>query len=110
MSRLARPGRAARSMAATIALGLLAFGPGALAQGPSDLSKHPMPAQGQPGPGKAAHGGGPSAKIRYHNGPLILGTTNAYVIWYGDWAGNPTPGLVEQFLGSDIGGSRYFNI
>ena len=97
-------------MAAAIALGLLAFGPGALAQGPKDLNKHPMPTRDQPGPGKAGHGGGASAKIRYHNGPLMLGTTNAYVIWYGGWNGSPTPALVEQFLGSDIGGSRYFNI
>jgi hypothetical protein len=96
-------------MAAAIALALLAFGPGALAQGPGELNKHPMPTRDQPGPGKAGHGG-PSAKIRYHGGPLILGTTNAYVIWYGDWSGSPTPGLVEQFLGSDIGGSPYFNI
>ena len=24
----------------------------------------------------------------YHGGPLILGTTNVYYIWYGDWTGN----------------------
>jgi hypothetical protein len=40
----------------------------------------------------------------------MLGTTNAYVIWYGDWSGSQTPALVEQFLGRDIGGSPYFNI
>ncbi|MDQ1493191.1 MAG: hypothetical protein QOJ23_5705 [Actinomycetota bacterium] len=110
MSRQARTGRAARSIAAAIALGLLAFGPGALAQGSGGLNKHPMPTRDQPGPGQAGHAGGASAKIRYHNGPIMLGTTNAYVIWYGDWSGSQTPALVEQFLGRDIGGSPYFNI
>jgi hypothetical protein len=46
--------------------------------------------------------------IFYHGGPLILGTTNAYYIWYGNWAGirrHPPDNLARS-----IGGSPYFNI
>ena len=27
-----------------------------------------------------------SGNITYHNGPIIAGTTNVYVIWYGDFS------------------------
>ena len=47
--------------------------------------------------------------IDYHGGPVILGTTNAYVIWYGNWASSPTQALVSDFL-SSVGGSAYYNI
>ncbi len=48
--------------------------------------------------------------ISYHGGPVILGTTNAYVIWYGNWPGtSTTPAILTDMLGS-IGGSPYFNI
>ena len=36
------------------------------------------------GPG----GGGSNNGIFYHGGPVMLGTVNAYYIWYGNWAGN----------------------
>lgn len=51
-----------------------------------------------------------SAGITYHNGPIMLGTTNAYVIWYGDWTKsvNGTQ-IISDFL-SNVGGSPYFNI
>ena len=26
--------------------------------------------------------------INYHGGPVMLGTTNVYYIWYGNWSGN----------------------
>jgi hypothetical protein len=50
--------------------------------------------------------------INYHGGPVILGTTNAYVIWYGAWATTSSPttqSLVRTMLGN-VGGSPYFNI
>jgi hypothetical protein len=47
--------------------------------------------------------------IFYHGGPLILGTTRAYYIWYGNWSGNTATTTLENFAGS-IGGSPYFNI
>ena len=47
--------------------------------------------------------------IAYHGGPLILGTTNAYYIWYGNWNGNTATTILTD-LASNIGGSPYFNI
>jgi hypothetical protein len=47
--------------------------------------------------------------ISYHGGPLILGTTNAYYIWYGNWSGNTAPAILTN-LAQSIGGSPYFNI
>lgn len=53
--------------------------------------------------------------IRHNGGPVMGGTPNVYVIWYGNWSnstGSDTPGgktIVTDFLNS-IGGSPYFNI
>lgn len=47
--------------------------------------------------------------ISYHGGPLILGTTNVYYIWYGNWSGNSANTILPA-LASSIGGSPYFNI
>jgi len=47
--------------------------------------------------------------IFYHGGPLLLGTTNIYYIWYGNWAGNSATTILSDF-GNSIGGSPYFNI
>jgi len=46
--------------------------------------------------------------INYHGGPVILGTTNVYYIWYGTWG--TTAKSILGTLGSSIGGSPYFNI
>ena len=56
-------------------------------------------------PGLTIRGNG----INYHGGPLILGTTNAYYIWYGNWSGNTATTILTD-LGNSIGGSPYFNI
>ena len=103
-----------------VALGLLVAGHGASAQtGQLTINKHTMPNRpgGPPaGPPAAPPGRGlgfPSIfglnGIRYHGGPIMLGTTNAYAILYGGWDSSPTPALITQFLGDD-GGSSYFNI
>jgi hypothetical protein len=63
-------------------------------------------AQGQ---GKPGHGGGGTNGISYHGGPVILGTTNVYYIWYGNWSGNSATTLLQD-LAATIGGSPYFNI
>jgi hypothetical protein len=62
------------------------------------------------------HGGGTAQKfarrssgISYHGGPLILGTTNVYYIWYGNWSGNTATSILTD-LATSIGGSPYFNI
>jgi len=47
--------------------------------------------------------------ISYHGGPLILGPTNIYYIWYGNWTGNSADTMLTN-LAQRIGGSRYFNI
>ncbi len=45
----------------------------------------------------------------YHGGPVMTGTVNVYVIWYGNWAGNTATTIIPAFLGS-LGGSPYWNI
>jgi phosphate-induced protein 1 len=47
--------------------------------------------------------------IFYHGGPLMLGATNVYYIWYGNWSGNSAPAILTN-LANGIGGSPYFNI
>ena len=47
--------------------------------------------------------------INYHNGPVMKGTPNVYVIWYGNWNSTgsntaATRSAIEHFLGT-IGGS-----
>jgi hypothetical protein len=66
---------------------------------PPGLAKQP------PGNAKPAGNNG----IFYHGGPLILGTTKAYYIWYGNWSGNSATTILTDFA-SNIGGSPYFNI
>ena len=47
--------------------------------------------------------------INYHGGPVLLGTANAYYIWYGNWANNTAKAILED-LAAHIGGSPYYNI
>lgn len=47
--------------------------------------------------------------INYHGGPLILGTTNIYYIWYGNWAGNTATSILPD-LATGLSGSPYYNI
>lgn len=54
-------------------------------------------------------GGGSGTGINYHGGPVILGTTNVYYIWYGNWSGNSAVNILTD-MASYIGGSAYFNI
>src|SRR6266568_5065875 len=61
-------------------------------------------------PGHANPNAKPSTSgINYHGGPLMLGTTNVYYIWYGNWTGNSATTILND-LASNIGGSPYFNI
>lgn len=70
-----------------------------------DKNKDEHPAEA----GKAAKARPGSNGITYHGGPVILGTTNVYYIWYGNWSGNSATTILTDFAGS-IGGSPYFNI
>ncbi|HZS45452.1 MAG TPA: hypothetical protein VFC63_10150, partial [Blastocatellia bacterium] len=47
--------------------------------------------------------------LSYHQGPLMLGTTKMYYIWYGNWANNTATTILTD-LATNIGGSPYFNI
>lgn len=47
--------------------------------------------------------------INYHGGPVMLGTTNVYYIWYGDWSTNSAVPILNN-LALSLGGSPYFNI
>ncbi len=63
------------------------------------------------GPGEARRkSGGGSNGITYWGGPVILGTTNVYFIWYGAWSVNPDANTILTDLASSIGGTPYFNI
>jgi hypothetical protein len=47
--------------------------------------------------------------ISYHGGPVILGTTNVYYIWYGNWSGNSATTILPNFA-TGLSASPYFNI
>ena len=64
---------------------------------------HPPEAAGRAKPQSGNNG------IFYHGGPLILGTTNVYYIWYGNWSGNTAKSILTN-LATYMGGSPYFNI
>jgi hypothetical protein len=64
-------------------------------------------AQGQANPNGQA--GSTNNGIFYHGGPVMLGTTHIYYIWYGNWGGNTATTILTD-LANNIGGSPYFNI
>ena len=57
--------------------------------------------------------GGPVAsrvtQIQYHGGPVMLGTTHIYYIWYGNWSGNSAQTVLDYFA-SHLGGTSYWNM
>jgi len=53
--------------------------------------------------------GGGGNGIYYHGGPVMLGTVNAYYIWYGNWSGNSATTILTD-LAKGIGGSAYEHI
>jgi hypothetical protein len=46
--------------------------------------------------------------ILYHGGPLMLGTTNVYYIWYGNWSGNSAVTILSDLM-QNMGGSPIYN-
>jgi hypothetical protein len=54
-------------------------------------------------------GGGSGNGIVYHGGPVMLGTVNAYYIWYGNWSGNSATSILTNFI-QNLGGSSYEHI
>ena len=67
------------------------------------VPKHVAPVRTTARPNKNNNG------IFYHGGSVILGTTNVYYIWYGNWSGNTATSILTN-LAQSIGGSAYFNI
>ena len=63
---------------------------------------HPQNGNGNGG-GKPNRPG--SSGISYHGGPVILGTTNVYYIWYGNWGTNTAKAILTD-LANGIGGDR----
>jgi hypothetical protein len=101
-----------RSLKTAVTIGFLTFGcvwsadNGNGNNGNGDIKK------GETLLGKAKKGGGgpgPTPNIVSHGGPVMLGVTNVYYIWYGDWSNNTAPAILTDFAKS-IGGSPYFNI
>lgn len=102
-------------------LGLFLLGTGAaLAQRPVDTGGPPEIISHKTNPhpdGFAPTAGGKTAlsPISNHGGPVMQGTINVYIIWYGNWNqsnGSDTPAgqqLVRTFL-SNVGNTPYFNI
>ncbi len=50
-----------------------------------------------------------SDQIQYHGGPIILGTSHLYYIWYGNWSGNSATSILTDFA-KNVGSSPWFNI
>jgi hypothetical protein len=50
-----------------------------------------------------------TSAISYHGGPVMLGPTNLYYIWYGNWSGNTAATILTDF-GNHLGGSPYYEI
>ena len=51
----------------------------------------------------------PDSRILYHDGPVMLGTSAVYIIWYGNFSGSTTTAILAD-LASSLGSSPYFNI
>src|SRR5437773_11332228 len=56
-----------------------------------DKNKDAHPANAKPQRGNG---------ISYHGGPLILGGTNVYYIWYGDWGNNTATTILPDLAGN----------
>ncbi len=113
--RTAMAGVLAMAMAACGGMALSGGGSGVAGQGSALRDVRPNGKGGGLMSGDARggnHGGGGGQSgngIYYHGGPLILGTTNAYYVWYGDWSGNSATSILTD-LAKGIGGTPYFNI
>jgi hypothetical protein len=59
--------------------------------------------------GNAGNGNKSDNGIYAHGGPVMLGTTKIYYIWYGNWGSNTARTILFD-LATSIGGSPYFNI
>src|SRR5262249_40915055 len=99
-----------------VALSLLVFFTPLRGQSTQTLTKHIFPSRNNPGGGNQGVGGGVALSgtagngITYHGGPLMLGTANVYLIFYGNWAADPTGISILQHFVQFEGGSPYYAI
>lgn len=49
------------------------------------------------------------SRILYHNGPVMQGTSEVYLIWYGNWGGDTTTAILTD-LAYGLGSSPYLRI
>ena len=68
------------------------------------LATAPIQLYAQRGPIKT------DSRILYHDGLVMDGTSNVYLIWYGNWVGNPGALDMITVLTSTLGGTPYFLI
>jgi hypothetical protein len=77
------------------------------------LDRHPdgkgRGERGDRGPRRMMTTTGTSNAIAYHGGPIMLGTTHIYYIWYGNWAGDSAQSILLD-LASNLNGSPYHRI
>jgi hypothetical protein len=72
--------------------------------------ERPAPGSNPPGLAQPPGNARPSSNgIGYHGGPLLLGTTSVYYIWYGNWSGNTATTILTDLAGN-IAPSSYYNI
>ena len=104
-----------RRLAAATVIGACAASVNAASIVPPDEDEELVPTgkgwgqRAAPGHANGRAQGNGSTGISYHGGPVILGTTSVYYIWYGNWGGNAAPTILTD-LAAAIGGSPYFNI
>ena len=48
-------------------------------------------------------------RVEYHLGQVMTGTSNVYLIWYGNWTNEPAPTIIRDLV-IGLGGSPYFRI
>lgn len=114
---ITRPLAAAVLLAASTAFGAQVLAPGDdeddLVPTGKGWGERASPTPGYVTHGNAHTGSGATVKgsngINYHGGPLILGTTSVYFIWYGNWSNNTAQTILPDFV-ANLGGSPYFNI
>ncbi len=85
---------------------ILALVLGAMA-GPAAAQNAFSPDTGSPTTTSPTH---TDRSIAYHNGAVLTGTQIVYVIWYGNWAPNPSQQLLLAEFMSNLGTTPYFQI
>jgi hypothetical protein len=64
---------------------------------------------GVAGPAGSSSSAGPFLLI-YNGGPVILGQTHIYYIWYGNWSVDPNAAPILNTFANNLTGSLYYNI